>query len=197
MANQLLQSGKLPLSFPRHLHNNPSYLSYRSEAGRVLYSEDVYVGYRYYDKVAVPPLFNFGHGLSYTSFRLSGLTICQSPEGSNIKDETLEVHVSVQNTGSRSGAETVQLYILPPTTSRVGRPVKELKGFQKVMLSPGEEKRVRIVVQKTLATSFWDEQLSSWMSEEGNYGVSAIGTGEGNVVSGEFTVSQTRSWSGL
>jgi beta-glucosidase len=187
----------LPLSFPERLHNNPTYLSFRSEAGRVLYSEDVYVGYRYYDKVGVSPLFRFGHGLSYTSFQLSGVTISQSDEGKNIKDEVIVGNASVENVGSRAGAEVIQLYVLPPQTSRVGRPLKELKGFQKVMLQPGEKKQVTIIVPKTLATSYWDEQHTAWMSEAGDYRVAVVGTGDGNNFQGQFKVHTSRRWNGL
>ncbi|KAK2762861.1 hypothetical protein FQN54_001036 [Arachnomyces sp. PD_36] len=190
-------SAKLPLTFPEHLHNNPTYLSFKSEGGRVLYSEDVYVGYRYYDKVRVPPLFRFGHGLSYTSFKLSGVAISQSDEGADIKDEVVVASASVENIGSRAGAEVVQLYVLPPQCSRMGRPLKELKGFQKVMLQPGEKKQVTIVVPKSLATSYWDEPHSSWLSETGDYGAMVVGTGDGNSYTGRFKVHKSRRWNGL
>lgn len=135
-----------------------------AERGRVLYSEDVYVGYRYYDKVGQAPLFRFGHGLSYTSFRLSNLTLQQPAEHvPDIKDESIQVTVSVANTGGRSGAEVVQVYVRPPATATVGRPVRELKGYQKIMLQPDEQKEVSIMIPTGLATSFWDEGRSSWL----------------------------------
>ncbi|KAF9885310.1 hypothetical protein FE257_013027 [Aspergillus nanangensis] len=189
-------SAKLPLTFPEELCDNPTYLSYRSERGRVLYSEDVYVGYRYYDKMRQPPLFRFGYGLSYTSFSLSDLSIQQSA-GTDIKEESLEISVSVANVGSRAGAEVVQVYVLPPATSSVGRPLKELKGFQKTLLQPGEKKTVSVVVPTGLATSFWDEGRSAWLSEQGTYGVQVVGTGEGNTLSAEFLVQSSRYWTGL
>jgi beta-glucosidase len=187
----------LPLSFPENLHSNPTYLSFGSEGGRVLYSEDVFVGYRWYDKVRVPPQFRFGHGLSYTSFQLSSVAISQSDEGKSIKEEVVVASASVENTGTRAGAEVVQFYVLPPQNSRVGRPLKELKGFQKVMLQPGEKKQVTIVVPKTLATSYWDEPHAAWLSEAGDYGVSVVGTGNNNSFPGKFKVPKSRHWNGL
>ncbi|KAJ4286210.1 hypothetical protein N0V88_008073 [Collariella sp. IMI 366227] len=190
-------SAKLPLTFPAQVSHNPSYLSYRSERGRVLYSEDVYVGYRYYDKVGQKPLFRFGHGLSYTSFRLSNLTL-QEEHLPAIKDESIQVTVLVTNTGPRAGAEVVQVYVRPPlATVTVGRPVQELKGYRKILLQPGEEKEVSVAVSTGLATSFWDEERSAWLSEAGVYTVEVVGTGEGNSLLAEFEVRGSRYWNGL
>lgn len=179
--------------------HNPSYLSYRSERGRVLYSEDVYVGYRYYDKVGCTPLFRFGHGLSYTTFHLSNLTTRESVARtkSNIQDESIELTVSVTNTGARSGAEVVQVYVRPPATASVGRPVRELKGYKKIMLKPSETKKVSITVPMGLATSFWDEGRSAWLSEAGMYTIEVVGTGEGNQLAAQFEVRTSRWWNGL
>ena len=163
----------------------------------MLYSEDVYVGYRYYDKVGQQPLFRFGHGLSYTSFLVSDLTVTQSPEGKDIKEESIEARMSVENVGSRAGAEVVQLYVVPPDTASVGRPVKELKGFEKVMLHPGEKKTVSVTVPKALATSFWDEARDAWLSEEGTYGIEIVGTGPQNTLSAAIKVEKPRFWKGL
>jgi beta-glucosidase len=194
----LFQSAKLPPSFPERVEQNPSYLHYRSERGRVLYNDDVYVGYRHYETVGLQPLFSFGHGLSYTSFRLSELEICQPfSDLNNIKEESLEIIVTFENVGSRSGTETGLVYISPPVTSSVGRPVRELKGFNKVTLQTGESKKIRITVPICLATSFWDESISEWMSEAGEYAVSIVGTGDGNSISAPFTISKSRSWTGL
>ncbi|KAJ5974959.1 hypothetical protein N7481_008666 [Penicillium waksmanii] len=191
-------SGKLPLSFPEFIEENPAYLSYRSEGGRVLYSEDIYVGYRYYEKVKVKPLFSFGYGLSYTVFRLSGLATSQPLEArDNIKEEVLEVSVAVENIGPRNGAEVVQVYISPPKYASISRPVKELKGFKKVKLQQGEKKKVMIVIPIALATSFWDERSSAWLSEAGEYTVTVVGTGEQNVLSTGFVITRTRGWNGL
>ncbi|KAJ5816219.1 hypothetical protein N7447_008452 [Penicillium robsamsonii] len=191
-------SGKLPLSFPESIEHNPAYLSYRSEGGRVLYGEDIYVGYRYYEKAKVKPLFAFGYGLSYTVFRLSELAVSQPLEArDNVKEEVLEVLVLVENIGPCSGAETVQVYISPPTDASISRPVRELKGFKKVKLQRGEKQEVVIVIPIALATSFWDERSSAWLSEAGEYKVTVIGTGEQNVLSTGFAISRTREWNGL
>ncbi|RZL13274.1 MAG: hypothetical protein EOO62_08625, partial [Hymenobacter sp.] len=119
-------SAKLPLTIPKRVNDNPAFLNYYSEAGRTLYGEDVYVGYRWYDKVEIDPLFAFGHGLSYTTFELKDLHLAKA-------DSQATVNVTVSNTGSRAGAEVVQVYVVPPpssqTTSKTRRPIKELKGF--------------------------------------------------------------------
>ncbi|KAL4890103.1 putative beta-glucosidase I [Aspergillus ambiguus] len=190
-------AGKLPITFPVRLQDNPSFLNFRSERGRVLYGEDVYVGYRYYEKANLPPLFPFGHGLSYTTFSRSDLTLATVPEKAKYEasGEPITVSVTVTNTGKVAGAEVVQLWVVPPPTG-VNRPVRELKGFAKVMLNPAEQKKVDIVVEKKLATSWWDEQREMWASEKGVYEVQVTGTGEG-VLKSSFTVEKTRFWLGL
>ncbi|KAJ5251574.1 hypothetical protein N7489_001984 [Penicillium chrysogenum] len=190
-------SAKLPITFPRRLQDNPSYLNFRSERGRVLYGEDIYVGYRYFEKSDVAPGFAFGHGLSYTSFSRSDLRIDTVPEQTKYTEsgEPVTASVTVSNTGSVAGAEIVQLWIVPPKTD-VGRPVRELKAFQKVFLQPGETKTVQLVVEKKLATSWWDEEREQWISEKGTYQVLVTGTGA-EELHGEFEVGKTRFWLGL
>ncbi|PKY07263.1 putative beta-glucosidase I [Aspergillus campestris IBT 28561] len=190
-------SAKLPVTFPVRLQDNPSYVNFRSERGRVLYGEDVYVGYRYYEKIELPPLFRFGHGLSYTSFTRSDLTIATVPEkpGALEDGEPITATVTVTNTGSVAGAEIVQLWVVPPPTG-VNRPVRELKGFTKVFLNPGEKKTVQITAEKKLATSWFDEQRAKWASEKGEYKVEVTGTGD-EVLTGSFSVEKTRYWLGL
>ncbi|CAI7591454.1 unnamed protein product [Penicillium discolor] len=190
-------SAKLPITFPRRLQDNPSYLNFRSERGRVLYGEDIYVGYRYFEKSDVAPGFAFGHGLSYTSFARSDLRIETVPEQKKYTEsgEPVTASVTVSNTGSVAGAEVVQLWIVPPKTD-VSRPVRELKAFQKVFLQPGESKTVQLVVEKKLATSWWDEEREQWISEKGSYEVLVTGTGA-EELRGEFEVSKTRFWLGL
>lgn len=190
-------SGKLPLSFPVRLEDNPAYINFGSDRGRVLYGEDVYVGYRYYEKKKVKPLFPFGHGLSYTVFERSGLTLESSPEQPTLEDgETITATLTVTNKGSVAGAEVVQLWVRPPLTSSIQRPLRELKGFTKVFLEPGASEKVSIVVEKKLATSYWDEIRQSWASESGEYEVLITGTGN-EVLRAPFTVERTRYWRGL
>ncbi|KAJ9488659.1 hypothetical protein VN97_g4639 [Penicillium thymicola] len=190
-------SAKLPVTFPRRLQDNPSYLNFRSERGRVLYGEDVYVGYRYFEKSDVTPGFAFGHGLSYTSFARSDLRIETVAEQKKYTEsgEPVTASVTVSNTGSVAGAEIVQLWVVPPKTD-VSRPVRELKAFQKVFLQPGESKTVQLVVEKKLATSWWDEEREQWISEKGTYQVLVTGTGA-EELRGEFDVGKTRFWLGL
>lgn len=190
-------SGKLPLTFPRRLQDNPSYVNFRSERGRVLYGEDIYVGYRYFEKSQTEPAFAFGHGLSYTTFSRSNLTITTVPENPRYSEsgEPVTASVGVTNTGTVPGAEVVQLWIVPPATD-VNRPVRELKAFQKIFLQPGESRTVQLEVEKKLATSWWDEARSKWISEKGRYEVLITGTGK-EELRGEFNVGKTRFWLGL
>lgn len=153
----------MPISFPHRIEDNPAFLNYRSERGRVLYGEDVYVDYRFYDKVRRPALFPFGHGLSYTTFDYSDLKV-------SLTKSAIDVQLSVSNTGDREGAEIIQVYVSACRPS-IGRPVKELQGFQKVWLEKGETKVFDIEVDKKLATSFWDEGRDQWIVEKGEYRV--------------------------
>ncbi|KAG9195801.1 beta-glucosidase [Alternaria panax] len=148
-------SGKLPLTFPHRLKDNPTYLNYRSEGGRVLYGEDVYVGYRFYEQTEVAPLFPFGHGLSYTTFALSNLNLDM-----DMQTEWLSVRCTVSNTGSRAGAEVVQVYITP-VSPPIRRPLKELKGFAKHYIEAGQSVEVVIRIDVLRDTSFWEEKEGS------------------------------------
>ncbi|KAL2814483.1 hypothetical protein BJX63DRAFT_420819 [Aspergillus granulosus] len=155
--------GKLSLSWPIDVKHNPAYLNYASVGGRVLYGEDIYVGYRFYEKTGREVLFPFGHGLSYTTFAVS-------PEVSVLPQTFRPEHpptatVQVKNTGKVAGAQVLQLYVAAPN-SPTPRPQKELHGFEKVFLQAGEEKVVDIKLDK-YATSFWDEIEEMWKSEAG------------------------------
>ena len=163
----------------------------------MLYGEDVYVGYRFYEKTKKAALFPFGHGLSYTAFSRSNLSVESSPEDAArlTSAETVTISVAVKNVGHVGGAETVQVWIVPPP-SPVNRPVRELKGFKKVYLQPGEERVVKIVIEKKVATSWWDEQRDAWVSQNGQYGVEVTGTGP-DALHGQFQVGKTRYWVGL
>ena len=137
-------SGKLAETFPRKLSDTPAYLSFPGERETSVYTEGVFVGYRYYDTKEADVLFPFGHGLSYTTFAYSDLRLSHSivREG-----EDVQVTVTVTNTGAVSGKETVQFYVTPPKSER-HRPVRELKGFAKVSLQPGESKGVQFTLDK-------------------------------------------------
>jgi beta-glucosidase len=169
-------------------------LNYRPEGGRVLYGEDVYVGYRYFDKISLPPLFPFGYGLSYTSFTFSDLSI-QIPSASTI---SATISVKITNTGSCAGGEVAQLYIAP-VQPRINRPPKELKGFKKVFLEKGEAKVVEIEMDIVRSTSFWDEYAGKWCSENGVYKVLVGNTScsDATFLEGEVVVEKATLWLGL
>ncbi|OQO01691.1 hypothetical protein B0A48_12728 [Cryoendolithus antarcticus] len=182
-------SGKLPLSFPTRNEDNPAFLNYISDDNRVLYGEDVFVGYRFYDKTKSTPSFPFGHGLSYTTFSLSDLSLTDS-------NDLITLTASVKNTGSLPGAEVVQAYVSARTPS-IARPVKELKGFTKTFLQPGESKKVEISFEKKYATSFYAEGRAAWQSEKGVYDV-RVGTSSASLpLKADFEVQKTSWWSGV
>ncbi|KAF7953333.1 hypothetical protein EAE96_006544 [Botrytis aclada] len=183
-------SAKLPLSFPKRIEDNPAFLSFRSERGRVIYGEDIYMGYRWYEALNLPVLFPFGHGLSYTTFTMSDLNVEKI-------DKKIKISVKVKNTGEVSGAEVVQVYIQQQNPS-IRRPNKELKGFEKVFLEAGEEKRVEVEIEVKYAAAFWDEVREAWVVEKDAYDVLVGNTSE---LTGElkatFEVERTEWWNGL
>ncbi len=183
-------SARLPLSFPNKLQDNPAFLNYRTERGRTLYGEDIYVGYRWYEMLDMDVAFPFGHGLSYTSFKFSDLKIVKT-------DEILNVSVKVTNTGERDGAEIVQFYVSQKNPS-IRRPKKELKGFSKVLLKKGESRVVDVPLPVKYAASFWDEVRNAWIVEKDEYevlvGNSSAAKGR---LTGNFKVEETTWWNGL
>ncbi|KAK5054714.1 hypothetical protein LTR84_001606 [Exophiala bonariae] len=187
-------SAKLPLTIPKRVSDNPAFLNYRSEGGRTLYGEDIYVGYRWYDKVGIEPLFPFGHGLSYTDFKIESLSIVDHGTEKVCK-------VNVTNTGSVAGAEVVQAYISPPkasdTASGIQRATKELRGFNKIYLEAKQAREVAIPIDVLRATSFWDEARNSWCSEKGTYKVLVGSSSQGPFLETELEVSKTQWWNGL
>ncbi|KAL5628838.1 hypothetical protein BROUX41_002229 [Berkeleyomyces rouxiae] len=184
-------SGKLPVSWPVRAQDNPAFLNIRAEAGRTLYGEDVYIGYRYYEFAERAVLFPFGHGLSYTSFRLSDLAVAEA-------DGVVIVAVTVTNTGRREGSEIVQAYVKPPRT-KINRPLKELKSFAKVHLLAGESKRVEMTVQTKYAVSYWCEERRKFAAERGVYEVVVDTSSEATatLLKGSFKVDKTSWWTGL
>ena len=162
-------SGKLPCTFPVRLSDSPAHAlgAYPGRDGVERYSEGLLVGYRWYDTRQVAPLFPFGHGLSYTRFGYSGLRIVR--EGDPSTTPAWTVRFDVTNIGDRAGAETAQVYVreLHPG---VFRPFKELKGFSKVFLEPGE-KRTLSVTLPIAALSFYSPGLAAWVADKGEFGV--------------------------
>ncbi len=156
--------GKLAETFPKRMEDNPSYLFYFGEGDRAEYREGIFVGYRYYDAKKIEPLFPFGHGLSYTTFEYADLSISKKEMRD---DETLDVQVTVKNTGDRAGKEIVQLYIGDAESTAI-RPVKELKGFAKAELVPGERKTVTFSLDKR-SFAYYDVELNDWRVETGEF----------------------------
>jgi beta-glucosidase len=187
--------GKLPLTFPLKLQDNPAYLNFRSEAGRTLYGEDVYIGYRYYNALDRPVAFPFGHGLSYTTFKLSNLKV-KTHTASNSDKTLLAVSVNVTNTGPVVGAEVVQVYIAQKNPS-IRRPPKELQGFQKVVVQPGKTEKAQVVTELKYAASFWDESRDMWVCEKDSYEVLVGTSSQGPFEKGEFQIEKTFWWKGL
>ncbi len=187
--------GKLAETFPLRLEDNPSYLYYLGEGDRTEYREGIFVGYRYYDKKDLPVLFPFGYGLSYTQYEYSDLTL----DKTSMKDtDTLTVSVKVKNVGDRAGKEIVQLYVADDQSTAI-RPVKELKGFDKVELAPGEEKTVSFTLDKR-AFAYYNTEISDWHVETGSFTV-MIGKSSRDIqlcakvdVESTQTLKKTYSW---
>lgn len=183
LLGEVNPSGKLPVTFPRRYEDNPTYGAY--PGGRdVVYKEGIFVGYRYYDQKGIEPLFPFGFGLSYTTFEYSGL---KTPSRVRI-GQSIPVSVTVANTGVRAGQETVQLYVEDEKAS-LPRPPKELKGFVKIALAPGESRRVRFTVSER-DLSFYDPARKQWVAEPGTFRI-LVGTSSRDIRQ-EHVVEMTR-----
>jgi beta-glucosidase len=180
-------SGKLPVSFERGWEDNPTFHSYYPEKGesRVQYSEGVFVGYRHFDRSETKPLFAFGHGLSYTTFAYSSLSL--RPANGNLS-EPVTVSFDVKNTGQREGAEVAELYVGDSHAS-VPRPVKELKGFAKVSLKPGESKHLTITLDRR-AFSFYDVKKRDWSAEAGEFTILVGGSSDNIQLRDKFTLTR-------
>lgn len=157
-------SGKLPTTFPVRLEDNPAFINYPGENGQVHYGEGIFVGYRYYDKKQIAPLFPFGHGLSYTSFVYNNLQLNGTTFGPG---DEITVRVDVTNTGQRAGQEVVQLYVRDEE-SRLVRPPQELKAFAKVHLEPGQTKTVTLTLTGQ-SLAYYDPSVSNWVTEPGTF----------------------------
>jgi len=157
---QVNPSGKLPVSFPKKLQDSPAIKlgQYPGDGTTVNYLDDIYVGYRYYDTFNVEPQFPFGYGLSYTSFEYSNLQI-------NAADKKATVTFTIKNTGSRDGAEVAQLYVKQEKLN-LPRPEKELKGFEKVFLKAGEEKKITLTLNED-AFQYFNDVKNEWEMDPG------------------------------
>ena len=178
-------SGKLPFTWYANLnqcgaHATGSYPGTWRDGHQIIdeeYKEDIFVGYRWTDKQKEKPLFAFGHGLSYTTFKVGKAKVDKQRI---TPDETVTFTVDVTNTGSLAGAETIQLYIRDLKSS-LPRPVKELKGFSKVYLAPGATQQVSITIDKS-ALSFYDDRVGEWVAEPGDF-EALIGTASDKIAS--------------
>ena len=168
LFGEVSPSGKLPASFERRWEDNASFGSYypTKRDKRLEYKEGIFLGYRHFDRTRVKPLFPFGYGLSYTTFQYSDLKV--TPLSADL-GAPITVSFNVKNTGSREGAEVAEVYVGDSHAS-VPRPVKELKGFAKVQLKPGERKRVTISLDRR-AFSYYDVGTSAWKAEPGNFAI--------------------------
>lgn len=189
-------SGKLAESFPLKLEDNPSHSWFPGGPRQVEYREGIYVGYRYYDKAGLPVLYPFGHGLSYTSFEYSKLTVDRT-EIAHVDDETafsINVRLRIKNTGSCTGSETVQLYIGSPENNGTGnngnavhRPVKELKEFTKLNLNPGEDTEVFFKLDYR-SFAYYNSAESCWSIAPGTYNIMAASSSDEIRLSTEITI---------
>jgi beta-glucosidase len=172
-------SGKLPMTFPKKLEDHGSHAlgEYPGDTNKLIvnYFDDIYVGYRYYDTYKVDPQFAFGHGLSYTSFQYSSLKVV--PSGKKVT-----VSFSVKNTGKVAGAEVAQLYIGQPN-ALLPRPEKELKGFNKISLKPGEQKTVTLTLNED-AFRYFNDASNQWVMDGGNYTIHVGGSSRDIQLSG-------------
>ncbi len=160
--------GRLPTTFPKRLEDTPAFINYPGENGRVYYGEGIFVGYRYYDRKDVEPLFPFGFGLSYTTFEYRNLHLDAQSYGPGDK---IQVSLEVCNRGARAGKEVVQLYIRDIESS-LARPQKELKAFAKIELQPGETRTVAFSLDET-ALACYDDARREWVVEPGEFEVLA------------------------
>jgi beta-glucosidase len=166
LYGQVNPSGKLAETFPLKLKDTPAYLNYPEENGAVRYGEGIFIGYRYYDAKEVPVLFPFGYGLSYTTFDY------QNPRASShsfLDVEGLTVSVDVTNTGKVAGKEIVQVYVRDREAG-LARPPKELKGFAKVELQPGETRTVDVPLDFR-AFAFYHPAYKQWITEDGEFDI--------------------------
>ena len=176
-------SGELPITFERHIEDNPAYKHYYEEPGtlNVKYEEGIFVGYRHYAPDKTQPLFPFGFGLSYTTFAFSNLKVT-----SGAAKAEATVTFDVKNTGSRAGAEVAQVYVSEPG-AKVRRPFEELKGFARVQLAAGETRQVSIPLDRR-SFAYWDTGKHDWTVDAGSF-VIRVGDSSVNLpLEGRFAV---------
>jgi beta-glucosidase len=172
-------SGKLPFSFPVKLTDNAAHfygeISYPGDGKTQHYKDDIFVGYRWHDTKNIKPLFSFGHGLSYTSFKLSDI---KTNKKTYTATDRINIMLKLTNIGNMDGSEVVQVYIGKPE-SKVTRALKELKGFKKIFLKKSEHSIINIPIN-VASLSFYDASISNWNLEKGDYTI-YIGNASNNI----------------
>ena len=166
LSGDVNPSGKLPETYPMVYSDTPAYKNFPGNPASVEYRESVYIGYRYYEKAQQAVRYPFGFGLSYTTFEYSDLKLDKTEMS---ESDTLTVTCKIKNTGAVAGAEIAQLYVADKV-STIYRPVKELKGFKKVFLQPGEEKEISFELSKR-AFAFYNVNINDWCVESGEFDI--------------------------
>lgn len=189
LFGDVVPSGKLAQTFPVRVEDNPAYLNFPGENGKVYYGEGIFVGYRYYDKKRLAPLFPFGFGLSYTTFSYTNLKLSAQEINSN---GSLTVSIDITNTGRLAGKEAVQLYVRDKE-ARLVRPEKELKAFTKVALEPGETKTVALTIERK-SLAYYDDRQHQWVAEAGQFEVLVGASSQDIRASASFTLTDSSSW---
>ncbi len=181
-------SGKLPCTFPKRLADSPAHAlnAYPGTNGTVSYAEGLLVGYRWFDTMRIEPLFPFGYGLSYTKFKYSGLKL---RPGKNPKGPGVTIEFEVANIGEREGAEVAQIYV-EEIDPRVSRPLKELKGFAKVSLKPGQRQRVSVRLDQG-AFAFYDPERKGWVAEKGEFKILVGSSSQDISLRGNYRLAET------
>ena len=176
LSGKVNPSGKLPFTIEKRWEDSPAYGNYDEtrDKKKIYYDEGIFMGYRGYDHNNTKPLFAFGHGLSYATFQYSDCKVSVK----NKKNADVGISMTIKNTGSVKGAETVQIYV-HDVKSKLPRPLKELKGFEKIMLNPQESKQIEIDLKKN-AFEYYDDSKHNWVLEHGKFEI-WIGTASDNI----------------
>jgi len=185
------------MSWPKRIEDNPSYGNFPAENDLIHYKEGLNVGYRYYDQEKTPePLFPFGFGLSYTTFEISDAETSTEQIPGGFLD-TVEISCSVKNTGTVLGKLVVQFYVeMPPTSIGQNRPPKELKGFTKVEVAPGDRAQTSVILDR-YSFSIYDQENSCWRGLEGVHKIH-VGTSSREICATvSVTVAKMFSWTGV
>lgn len=185
LSGEVSPSGRLPVSFPKREEDLPTYINFHVDGNSLIYGEDIFVGYRYYNTKKLEVSYPFGYGLSYTSFEYDEIEL-----SSNIFEGDLDVSVRVKNTGKMSGSEVVQLYI-SDVYSSIRKPERELKAFKKVKLAPGESEKIVFHLTKKDFASF-DMDLDRWEAEEGLFDI-YIGKNANEIISEKRVLGKWKS----